>query len=114
MACGILVSQPGIEPMPLAVKGQSPNLWTLKEFQNSFYFKRLKIPKKNVLTSVTSVIRFHQALYDAGWEMVNQFPLVQLRPHSILSVSMVPGKILPKAFTGDTRGQSLIHQDTEL
>ena len=46
--------------------------------------------------------------------MVNQFPLVQLRPHSILSGFMVPGKILQKAFTGDTQGQSPIHQDTEL
>ena len=46
--------------------------------------------------------------------MVNQFPLVQLRPHSILSGFMVPGEILQKAFTGDTRGQSPIHQDTKL
>ena len=31
-ACGILVPQPGIEPGPLAVKAQSPNHWTSKEF----------------------------------------------------------------------------------
>ena len=31
MACGILVPQPGIESMPLAVKS-SPNHWTAREF----------------------------------------------------------------------------------
>ena len=32
MACGILVPQPGPEPTPSAVKVQSPNLWTTREF----------------------------------------------------------------------------------
>ena len=31
MACGILVSQPGIEPEPLAVEGRSLNPWTTRE-----------------------------------------------------------------------------------
>ena len=31
-ACGILVPQPGIEPRPSAVKAQSPNHWTAREF----------------------------------------------------------------------------------
>ena len=31
-ACGILVTRPGIKPMPLAVKGQSPNYRTTREF----------------------------------------------------------------------------------
>ena len=30
--CGILFPQPGIEPRPLAVKTQSPNHWTAREF----------------------------------------------------------------------------------
>ena len=30
-ACGILVPWPGIEIMPLAVKAQSPNQWTVRE-----------------------------------------------------------------------------------
>ena len=38
-ACGILVPQPGIEPMPSAVKAQSPNHWTAREFPVSLYFK---------------------------------------------------------------------------
>ena len=29
--CGILVSQPGIEPLPLVVKAQSLNHWTTRE-----------------------------------------------------------------------------------
>ena len=32
MACGILVPQPGIEPGPLAMRPQSPNHWTAREF----------------------------------------------------------------------------------
>ena len=32
MACRTLVPQPGIEPAPSAVKAQSPNHWTTKEF----------------------------------------------------------------------------------
>ena len=31
-ACGILVPQPGIEPMPPAAEAQSPNHWTTREF----------------------------------------------------------------------------------
>ena len=30
-ACGILVPQPGIEPVPLAVEAQSLNHWTTRE-----------------------------------------------------------------------------------
>ena len=32
VACGILVPQPGIEPVPSAVKVLSPNHWTSREF----------------------------------------------------------------------------------
>ena len=31
VACGILVSQPGVEPMPPAVEVQSLNHWTARE-----------------------------------------------------------------------------------
>ena len=31
MACGILVPQPGIEPVHAAVDTKSPNLWTTRE-----------------------------------------------------------------------------------
>ena len=30
-ACGILVPQPGMEPMPPAVEARSPNHWTARE-----------------------------------------------------------------------------------
>ena len=32
VACGILVPRPGIEPRPSAVRAQSPNHWTTREF----------------------------------------------------------------------------------
>ena len=38
VACGILVPQPGIEPGPSALKVQSPNHWTTREFPNDFFF----------------------------------------------------------------------------
>ena len=31
-ACGTLVLQPGVEPVPSAVKAQSPNHWNTREF----------------------------------------------------------------------------------
>ena len=96
MACGILVSQAGIEPMPLAVKAQSPNHWTSKEFQNSFYFKKLKIPKKNILMSVTSL-------------------LDSTKPCTVLDRKWLINFLwFNSDLTGDTRGQSPIHQDTKL
>ena len=39
MACGILVPQPGIEPMPSAMETQSPNHWTAREFVRSIQNK---------------------------------------------------------------------------
>ena len=38
-ACRILVAQPGIESMPLAVEVQSLNHWTTKEVPSYVYFK---------------------------------------------------------------------------
>ena len=38
-ACGILVPRPGIEPGPSAVKVQSLNHWTTREFPSVHYFK---------------------------------------------------------------------------
>ena len=35
---GILVPQPGIEPMPPEVEAQSPSHWTAREFLSSFIF----------------------------------------------------------------------------
>lgn len=48
MACGILVSEPGIGPVPMAVKMPCPNHWTASEFQRdtclsrNFQFGRVK------------------------------------------------------------------------
>ena len=41
MACGILVPQPGIEPVPLAVKARSPNHWTTREFPPLFKYLKM-------------------------------------------------------------------------
>ena len=35
--CGILVTRPGIEPSPLAMKAQSLNYWTAREFEQFIY-----------------------------------------------------------------------------
>ena len=39
MACGILVLQPGIEPMLPAVEVWSPNHWTARKFLLPFFWK---------------------------------------------------------------------------
>ena len=39
-AYGILVSWPGIEPGPSAVKAQNPNHWTVREFLLTFHFAK--------------------------------------------------------------------------
>ena len=36
-ACGILVPQPGIEPWPSAVRAQSSNHWTAREFPKGYF-----------------------------------------------------------------------------
>ena len=36
-ACGILIPWPGIQPGPMAVKVQSPNHWTAREFPNILF-----------------------------------------------------------------------------
>ena len=40
MASGVLVSWPGIVPMPMAVKVPSPNHWTTREFQRDTFLSR--------------------------------------------------------------------------
>ena len=47
-ACEILVPQPGIEPVPPAVEGWSPNLWTAREFS----LKPFLIPSIHPTTDV--------------------------------------------------------------
>ena len=37
-ACGILIPRPGIEPTYSAVKAQSPNQWTMKEFPHKLFW----------------------------------------------------------------------------
>ena len=41
VTCGILVPQLGIEPLPPALEGQSPNHWTLREAPNPCLFDLL-------------------------------------------------------------------------
>ena len=43
-ACGVLVPQPGIEPMPLALAVQSLNHWTTRDIPKNN--KILKLQKK--------------------------------------------------------------------
>ena len=42
-ACRISVSRPGVERAPSAVKAQSPNHWTAKEFPGYFFLKHERV-----------------------------------------------------------------------
>ena len=56
MACGILVPQLGIKPMPSAVKVQSPNHWTGREFpkgtilQKRWHFNWVWMNEQNLVS----------------------------------------------------------------
>ena len=63
-ACKILVPQPGIEPLPPAVKARSPNYWTTREFPicvlnegvkltTNYYFKNQKYYKYHIIQKNT-------------------------------------------------------------
>ena len=44
--CGILIPPPGVEPVPLALEGQSPNHWTTRKFPTSEFLKWQKTFKR--------------------------------------------------------------------
>ena len=46
MACRILVTQPGLRPVPPAVESHSPNHWTTRDFQ---YYYLIHSPYSNVI-----------------------------------------------------------------
>ena len=62
---GILVPQPGIEPMPLALGAQSLNHWTAKEVLNKSKFKKLNIN-----------IFYYKGLKILVWERTKLFILI--------------------------------------
>ena len=39
-ACGVLVPQPGIEPVPFALKAQGPEHWTIRKVPKKIYLKK--------------------------------------------------------------------------
>ena len=49
MACGSLLSQPGIEPTPPALEARSLNHWTAREVQNLVLNTRSVLSKAYVL-----------------------------------------------------------------
>ena len=55
MACGILVSKPGIEPRPPA---QSPNHWTARKFPYLPFFKKLGCFLLSLLNKQTNLYLF--------------------------------------------------------
>ena len=62
VACGILVPQPGIEPVPPAAEAQSPNRWTARE-----------VPHLIFLTLKFIVLPYH----DSGLAFVIGTPMFQ-------------------------------------
>ena len=51
VACRILVPRPGIKPRPSAMKAQSPNHWTAREFP-SYAFKMMYVIFHSVFVSI--------------------------------------------------------------
>ena len=80
LACRILIPSPSIEPGPLAVKAQSPNLWTAREFPFFLYhFCREFFNHRWMLNFVKSffciywddhkifILKFVNVVYDIDW-----------------------------------------------
>ena len=73
-ACGILVPQPGIAPRPLAVKAQSSNHWTTREFPWLFF--------ENFVLTLSDMIKMTAASRIAEWVYVasNKIPVMIVKP----------------------------------
>ena len=61
-ACGILVSQPGIEPGPLAVKAQSPNHWTAREFPKLSNYEHMDLLLYKKIFKPINILIFSKCL----------------------------------------------------
>ena len=66
-ACRILVPPPAIEPAPLAVKVQSPNHWTTREFPEISLFRSTKKEEQLLKTHFKKAFKFKEE---------NKLPLV--------------------------------------
>ena len=60
MTCGILVPQPVIEPVPLAVRTWSPNHWTIREFLEKYF-------KSNILSIFKELKKIISKKLNEGW-----------------------------------------------
>ena len=66
-ACRILVPQPGIKPVPLAVEAQSPNYWITREdpfhsVQSLNHVRFFRTPWTAVCQDSLSITNFHSLL----------------------------------------------------
>ena len=66
MACGILVSPPGIEWGPLVVKARSSNHWTTKGFPKAFHFVIILVLQKSCSNSAEFQNTLHPASSDVN------------------------------------------------
>ena len=66
MACGILVSPPGIEWGPLVVKARSSNHWTTKGFPEAFHFVIILDLQKSCSNSAEFQNTLHPASSDVN------------------------------------------------
>ena len=68
VAYGILVPQPGIEPAPPALEGQSLNHWTTREAPETFHFN-----SHTIFQGETAILLCSPLLGDDGDEMSSIF-----------------------------------------
>ena len=109
-AYGILVPQPGIEPIPLAMKARSPNHWTAREtIGKVFFFKKLKKCYDALLLFFSHSV-MSDALQPHGLQHA-RLPSPSLSPgvcsnscplsqwcHSTLSPFVIPFSSFPQSF----------------
>ena len=80
-ACGILVSLPGIEPRPTAVKAPSPNHWTARDFPELGF--KAELQTSNLWTRFSPhttclyfIVMTHSGLgfFPKTWEVLHKNP----------------------------------------
>ena len=89
-ACRILVPQPRLEPMPLAMKAQSLNHWTARQISIYVYIQDFRVFSFFPVISVISFALKTQVFSDTTDSKIKLF--ISSHKHSIRTIILIPLK----------------------
>ena len=88
-ACRILVPQPGIEPMPLAMKAQSLNHWTARQISIYVYIQDFRVFSFFPVISVISFALKTQVFSDTRDSKIKLF-VSSHKHNNIRTIILIP------------------------